>query len=378
MRPTKRLPRFFQEEGIAMMLLKGYSMKDKIKILLPIEYYQPIGGIERFLNDLSIELVKEFDLVWVVEKIGDDFKVDYPLDVKIIEPKYPRLEIPTIIKTEKPQFVFINNSMFFNMIALLYSRFKKIPIIYFCHQLPGHINSKIVNYFLWTIRRIYFRFAHVVLVPSEAVKNEFLKRRFSKIALVLHPGVNPNQFHPINDEVKQKIRKKYDFNNRNSKIICWAGRFSAEKCPDMFIQAAKNDPNNTYLLVGFESASKWNRQLNIQKKVENINNIKLLTSIGPDAIHEIYQLSDVYVNTSKYETYGATIAEASACGITTISPNHSGAKEAGKEGYLYNYNQAELEETIKRALESSKINPNFTTNKSNSKIFANIIKKANN
>lgn len=153
------------------------------------------------------------------------------------------------------------------------------------------------------------------------VFSEGMKEQVSKVLLISKEinfcsfGIDSSKYFPINEERKLQLRRKHKLNTNKKYLLC-LGRFSELKKFDLAIESL-NYLNEDYhlLLVGDGP------ELNKYKKI--ISDFSLghrVTIFGATTVaEEYYQLSDVFLMTSRYETFGQVLLEASASGLPIVA-----------------------------------------------------------
>jgi glycosyltransferase involved in cell wall biosynthesis/GT2 family glycosyltransferase len=114
--------------------------------------------------------------------------------------------------------------------------------------------------------------------------------------------------------------------------IGWIGRFSHEKCPDLFIKAALESKVN----ADFNLAGTGPLFSEMTKLSSDITNIKLLGRVENNL--EFLNSIDLLINTSSIEGIPLTAMEAISQGVPVIAPNIGGMSELiidGRNGFLY-------------------------------------------
>ena len=94
-------------------------------------------------------------------------------------------------------------------------------------------------------------------------------------------------------------------------------------------------------------------------KHNRINNITILGFKNQSELRQIYQISNLLILPSKYETWGLVINEAMACGIPVITTNKSGASydliKNDLTGYIYEFgNIDDLKNKVELVLNNKK------------------------
>ena len=114
--------------------------------------------------------------------------------------------------------------------------------------------------------------------------------------------------------------------------IGWIGRFSQEKCPELFIKSAlESKVKADFYLAGMGHLFDEMKELS-----SDISNVKLLGRVDNNL--EFLNSLDLLINTSSIEGIPLTAMEAISQGIPVIAPNIGGISELiidGQNGYLY-------------------------------------------
>jgi glycosyltransferase involved in cell wall biosynthesis/GT2 family glycosyltransferase len=114
--------------------------------------------------------------------------------------------------------------------------------------------------------------------------------------------------------------------------IGWIGRFSQEKCPELFIKSAlESKVKADFYLAGMGHLFDEMKELS-----SDISNVKLLGRVDNNL--EFLNSLDLLINTSSIEGIPLTAMEAISQGTPVIAPNIGGMSELiidGQNGYLY-------------------------------------------
>jgi len=194
--------------------------------------------------------------------------------------------------------------------------------------------KKYINLYDW-IERTTKHADHFISV-SKALKEEIIKTYEiipDKISVIPN-GINFNIFKPK----KNNLRSKYGF-NKNQNIIMTVSRFSKEKGLEVLIKSIPyildGDKNTAFLLIlpEEETGYKIDTYLELKKRLNKLinkykNRIKLIPkAVSQKNLSEFYNMSDVYVQPSLYESFGITILEAMTCGRAIVASNCGGIPE---------------------------------------------------
>jgi glycosyltransferase involved in cell wall biosynthesis len=237
-----------------------------------------------------------------------------------------KYKIPIILRVEtnlKSQTSFIKSKIKFLILKIL---FKHIDFFLFI----GKLNKKFYKY---------------LNVPN--------KKLFSA------PYFVDNDFFKKSVATKNLINKELNFNNK--KICLFVGKFIKRKNPFEYLKLAKlfNTNSNIHFLMVGDGILKLDCINYI--KDNQINNVTILGFKNQSELRKIYQISNLLILPSIYETWGLVVNEAMACGIPVITTKNSGASydliKNNVTGYLYNLgNITDLKKKVELVLNDQKNN----------------------
>lgn len=196
-----------------------------------------------------------------------------------------------------------------------------------------------------------------IITPSEwlsaLVKESFLKDYEVK---VINNGIDLDVFKPTSSDFKAKhsIQDKHI-------VLGVAYSWSLKKGIDCFIELSKRLPEN-YQIVLVGTDERTDKHL-----TNNILSIHATTS--QQELAEIYTAADVFVNTTREDTFPTVNMEALACGTPVVTFNTGGSTEAIDDscGVIVPKNDIDaLEKEILRLCEAKPISKKPCLNKSKS------------
>lgn len=197
---------------------------------------------------------------------------------------------------------------------------------------------------------------------SEALKSEILNAyniNPNRITVIPN-GFDPAVFNPAISCTKKK-------GSLRDKVVMSVARFSVEKGVVSLVNVAskmmrdKDDisfilvlPRGKQSLKSFEAVEANIRSLRKRYKKRIIIITK---AVSQKTLARLYNISDVYVQPSLYESFGMTILEAMACGKPIVASRCGGIPEIVRDGYnglLFRAgDEYDMEMKIKRLLENS-------------------------
>lgn len=346
-----------------------------MKIALFTHVYIPFtNGIATSVSELASNLKLKGHDVIIVTNNYDNYKNICKNDhYKIISLPifYQNLKTPLLINPSLYKYLLNNNIDLIHThsdfgLAFLgrkYAKFLDIPIIqtYHCNYLEyakEHFGKKseiILKKPIKYYTKVLCKTANRIIVPSENTK-ELINDKFnikSKIDVIPN-GINLDKFNKKIDI--KSLKDEYNI-SKDDFVILSISRLSKEKKIENIIKVFsyfKNYNNIKLLIVGGGPEAK--KLINLSKKL-NLNNIIFTGEVAYSNIQKYYQLGDVFINDSQFETQGLSTIEALASSIPCICPNipfYNKLIDDLENGMLYN-NYNELISIIKLLYNNKKI-----------------------
>jgi glycosyltransferase involved in cell wall biosynthesis len=135
-------------------------------------------------------------------------------------------------------------------------------------------------------------------------------------------------FYKFNNEIKCKLRHKYQFNSGDKIVLIVAENLNDKrKGGEFLVQIVKSLLQLDIKIITVGGNSPFNHT-----GILNLGVIK-----NESEMAEIYNLADVFINTSLEDNFPNTILEASSCGLPVVSFDNSGPSDFIKHkesGYL--------------------------------------------
>ena len=142
-------------------------------------------------------------------------------------------------------------------------------------------------------------------------------------------------FRVIDDQIfLRNVRKKY---NLPDKFIVYVGHIYPGKNVGRLFQAfAKvREQHNIKLVVAGFYRWKYQDDIALVEKLGIKDHVQLTGHIPPEEVVAFYNLAQLTVFPSFYESFGLTNVEANACGCPLITSNTGGSSEAAGDAALY-------------------------------------------
>lgn len=158
---------------------------------------------------------------------------------------------------------------------------------------------------------------------------------------------NPFNFRDLEEGVREKNKLS---KNRDRLNLLWVGRLTQEKGADDLIKLI-NVLNRTmvYKKITWNVVGVGELQKDIKKLESKFNNINYLGYVNNKSLGAVYRNNDLFISTSRWESFPYTFLEAQCYGLPIISYNIHGCNEIIKDevnGYLVESFKALTEKII--------------------------------
>lgn len=133
---------------------------------------------------------------------------------------------------------------------------------------------------------------------------------------VLYNGVDTEKFSPQNS-------KDSDYSEKveGEPVLMYSGAWVKQKCVSELIKALSSIkekyPDAKLLIVGY--GPRKEKIINLVNKLGLNQNIEIFESISDEKLVELYNLCDIYLTATKWESFCLPILEAMACGKPVIA-----------------------------------------------------------
>lgn len=207
-----------------------------------------------------------------------------------------------------------------------------------------------------TVKKRYFQEAvcmqkaDLVYVLNEETKNNVMQHLGVKENHIvkIDNGVNIDLYYPVNKIEKENLKKRYGFSGKT--IILQVGSVYENKgqkrAIEMLLPLMKSNENLIYAYVGGIVSVEYQQEIqDFVKENELIEQVKYLGMVSPgDELNEIYNIADVTIIASRYESFGMVIIESMAAGVPVLVDVRA-PFSMGDGCILYDINN--FEETVK-------------------------------
>lgn len=270
-------------------------------LMVSINFYPSVGGIEIVTENLANEFVRLGHEVTVITKTPDDVPRSFP---------YKVLRNPGIKETfhaYKKCDVFIHQAISLKYVWPLFLLKKPFYIVY--HQVGWENGLKGI------IKRLFSYFAHNICVSETTAKGYTLKK-----------------YNVIYNAYNDKIFKRTNFGER--KDIVFVGRLNRDKGAYLLIDAFNEFKKRTGSDYKLDMVGDSTERFAIEeyaRKMEYSSDIHFLGTKSPQEVAEILNHHKIMAVTSThpyYEAFGIVVLEGLACGCTVVGADGDGIEEA--------------------------------------------------
>ena len=326
-----------------------------MKILVASDSYKQINGVSNSVSLLVHGLRERGHEVKVLSpsldrksyRDGDDYYIT-SVDARI----YPEMRISVAVWDElidelvawKPDIAHIQTEFSANWLAMKVVRKCDIPYVMTSHTnyeeyfKSKKINASVARVLIKSFERIIYGKADTLIVPSYKIQ-ELVDIYKVKCPVVVIPTGIELQNHPRIENEKQKLLSKLGVKD-NGKVLVSVSRVSKEKNIDELIgympALLKEDPDVTLIVVG---GGPYLEKLREQADALDLNdNVKFTDMIPSDEVYKYYQLGDIFVSGSTFETQGLTYVEALANSLPLVCREDKcliNIIDQGKNGFTY-------------------------------------------
>ena len=253
-----------------------------------------------------------------------------------------------IIKSWDLDIIHVHTEFSVGMLGRRFAHNHKIPLVYTYHTNYEMQLDDIFKQMSIVIKLVYrpwlkymsSKYIHEVIVPTIKAKRYLKEKIKCKTHInVIPTGIDINKFNKDNLDISliNKLKKKYRIRD-NDLVLLYVGRLGSEKNIEELITglALLPDKHIKLCLVGFGPYKK--ELVTIAKKLGVERRLIFTGKVAWEKTPAFYQLGDVLVSASRYETQGLTIIEGLAASLPVVCVRDQAFRKMvkpGVNGYLY-------------------------------------------
>ena len=327
-----------------------------MKILIASDSYKQINGVSNSVSLLVQGLRENGHKVKVLSlsptrksfKEGEDDYYVGSVDALV----YPEARISLKLFDDlidelvswQPEIAHIQTEFSANYLAMRVVKKCGIPYVMTSHTnyeeffKSKKLNATISRILIREFDRIVYGKADALIVPSFKIQELVELYKVSCPVMVIPTGIELND-HQLSEEDKKALLAQYGI-GEHSKVLVSVSRISKEKNIDELIDylpaLLSEVPEAQLLIVGGGPHLD-----NLKEKVERLglqDSVRFTDMVPSDEVYRYYQLGDVFVSGSTFETQGLTYVEALANALPLVCREDKcliNIIDEGKNGFTY-------------------------------------------
>lgn len=201
-------------------------------------------------------------------------------------------------------------------------------------ELQRHFEPRgLLRSLLYSSSRVRSLFANSKHLIAISASTQILAKQKGFVAHTLLLGIDANTFRRVPRAVVTQLRHNFGI-RQDDVVIFTASRLHRDKGHDTLIRAMKDVRNsvpNAVLIIAGDGPDRTNlEKLATDEALSGF--VRFLGPLERGSLPQMYQLSDLFVMTSRRENFGLVYIEANACGLTVVGGNVGGVPEAVIDG----------------------------------------------
>jgi len=315
------------------------------------------GGAELQLYNLATELAKDsnFDIHFIVGDFGQpDFETRE--GVKLYKFFNPRKKLKyfraifgfyclwKLLKKNNADIYIQRAAGLETGEVALYCRKNKKRFVYMAandedvmEKRPSYFRKGFMSWIRWWLFKVGLRNTKLVFVQNNKQK-EILKKNYNK------EGIIRKSAHYIKEISELELKS----------FTLWVGKADmATKQPEIFIELAKEFPNEKFVMV-CPISNDINYFEKIKKQAKEVPNLKFIDYVPFNEIDDYFLKAKIFINTSKTEGFPNTFIQAAKnkTPILSLNVNPDNMLERYKIGFCTNNNFEKLKNKLKELLKN--------------------------
>jgi|SaaInlStandDraft_7_1057024.scaffolds.fasta_scaffold01455_13 glycosyltransferase involved in cell wall biosynthesis len=320
------------------------------QLLFLKKYFKNIYVIRpQYYINAKFDILNILPSTWKEKAIREDYEID---NIKVFFPKVSALqpfknwEIKKFIDNKNLKFNIIHSHFIYPSWEIGNYLKKKFNVKHICTAHGFDVYDLPFRNFLWNfkVKKILKNIDSVITVSEKNI--ECLEKLWLKNSEIqfLKNWYNNNKFSVLNKHISEF--KKEVWLIWNKKILLNVGNLESVKDQEYLIDTfyeLNKSWNDLFLIIIWE----WSLRKQLEEKISNLNlneSIRLLWVIDNTKLVDYYNISDLFILTSKTESTWIVVLEAWACWLPSVI-----IKNWWTENYINNEVWIILDKKIKLA-----------------------------
>jgi len=321
--------------------------KKKLRVAVVAPKYGMVGGIERFVMELTERIACYPD--FSIHVIANEWKsvsdrvtfhkfpiITFP---RFFRPISAALSIQQIIAKNKYDLIHSHERIFMTDIYSIHG----IPHKYWINNVRKKKRLSLFDYCThWVEKKMVMNarcrhylsvseLTRTIFIDSLSVKSDSVK--------VIHPGVDLKPFNALDrKQCRMEIRERLGLKLSDIILLFVGMNFEIKGLSSLIKAVAKSIQHNSAVPLKLVIVGKGNysRYSKLAAQLGIPNNV-VFTGVLEEDIEKVYLASDLFSMLSEFDAFGMTVLEAMAASIPVIISDHVGAKDIiqqGENGYI--------------------------------------------
>ena len=205
---------------------------------------------------------------------------------------------------------------FFRILAYI-KKFRLVVVWHEIWDLATWIRySKLMAIFGHILQLIALKFSYFVILPSERVLKEFIKRSSSLRVMVIPNGVDTQS--------KKGDLTSLATNDTNLRLL-YVGRLIKHKNCEFLLRvmSTAQELGKKWKLTMVGSGPDYSILMNKIRELRLIDSVKILTDVENERLDSLFHYSDIFVFPSEREGFGISVAEALSNDLPVLLYGHN-------------------------------------------------------
>jgi glycosyltransferase involved in cell wall biosynthesis len=305
-----------------------------VRILIPLEHLDAVGGAQRSVLELSEQLAESGHDFVVVHRVDGSFTDRWrAISATLIQAPLwssPRRPVRTLFGTLRSlqklrgvgcDLVFCN--LFANLpLSISVAKWRRVPLVMWVRE-PA-VNGLRRLLYRWLLRRV-----DSVLFLSASQQQDFESAHLVNVGTeVIHNGVDTSEYHPPSEAERARARSDFGFNVED-RVLVYLGRLDPTKGIEVLFRAIDEACISELRVIVAGGASDWRR--------DGDGYVSNLMDGAPSSVRFVGRLDDpipllwcadlVVIPSMWAEPLGRVQLEAMSCGIPVIGTSVGGIPE---------------------------------------------------